>query len=265
MVQFRVNAPTLSAAAASIGGVIGVFDGNLSAVASRVASVAGNTWQGKDADAFVESWKAFETNAAAIRLVLTSLQARLIAADGTYTQTELGTQRSFTGNRPSIVAIRKGAQAYAKVIAVGEERAEDMAEFFGRDYAGDKQKEQFGGGAVGRRGGGRSGVAGDSDGDGDSDVKGNGVFLSNESAQVLYGDDSGKEAGFVTTEAGVEQQSELTLGEAQPAEAVAAESTDAKAEAGEARIEPAGADGGAQVEAQPAFMQADAAQAKGDR
>ncbi|HLT68093.1 MAG TPA: hypothetical protein VKZ73_09525 [Microbacterium sp.] len=128
-----------------------------------------------------------------------------------YTQTELTTQRSFTGNRPSILAIRKGAQAYAKIIATGEARAEDMAEFFGRDYAGDDEVEQFGGGAVGRRGGGRNGVAGDSDGDGDSDVKGTGVFLSNESVEALYGEDSGKEAGFVHTDDGVEQVPEASL------------------------------------------------------
>jgi len=211
VVQFRVQAPSLSAAAASIGAVIAVFDSNLSGVAQRMSSVVGNTWQGRDADDTLKAWQSFESTAANVRLVLTSLQTRLIAADSTYTQTELTTQRSFTGNRPSILAIRKGAQAYAKIIATGEARAEDMAEFFGRDYAGDDEVEQFGGGAVGRRGGGRNGVAGDSDGDGDSDVKGTGVFLSNESVEALYGEDSGKEAGFVHTDAGVEQVPEASL------------------------------------------------------
>jgi len=55
-----------------------------------------------------------------------------------------------------------------------------MAEFFGGDYAGDDEVEQFGGGAVGRPGaaGSTKGPAdGDTDGDGDDDSIGTGPFL----------------------------------------------------------------------------------------
>jgi WXG100 family type VII secretion target len=179
MVYFKVRADSLSDVAGRIGTVIATFDANLAGVSSTVTSMAQTTWRGLDADKFAEEWANFETQAALVRQALATLQMKLISADGSYTRTEGGVKSSFNGAAPTVAAVKKASSPLSTRVASGEEKAEDMAEFFGRDYAGDDEVEQFGGGMVGRRGGGgqaTGGGPGDSDGDGDDDQIGNGVF-----------------------------------------------------------------------------------------
>ncbi|GGR15023.1 MULTISPECIES: hypothetical protein [Agromyces] len=179
MVQFRVRASALSEVAALLGTVLATFDTNLSTVDAQVKRTVDVTWKGDDAESFSEGWATFMTTAGFVRQSLAALQAGLIAADGSYTQNESGVQRSFTGRAPALAAMRSGTGELGKRVASGEEKAEDMAEFFGRDYAGDDEVEQFGGGALGPRktsGQATGGGSGDTDGDGDDDSIGEGVF-----------------------------------------------------------------------------------------
>jgi hypothetical protein len=179
MVAFKVRAAALSEVAALLGTVISTFDTNLSTVDGVVKRTVDVSWVGEDADSFNEGWTTFMTTAGFVRQSLAALQAGLIAADGSYTQNETGVQRSFTGRAPSIAAMRSASGALGSRVAEGEERAEDMAEFFGRDYAGDNEVEQFGGLAARASGGPtKKGPAdGDTDGDGDDDSIGTGPFL----------------------------------------------------------------------------------------
>lgn len=147
MVQFRVRAESLTEVAGHLGSVIATFDGNLAAVESQVNGVLPN-WEGDDQESFAENWKAFVAMSDAVRMSLVALQNGLISASGGYDATEMGVGRSMNQGRPGVVALRKGTAANSAIVATGEERAEDMAEFFGRDYAGDREKEQFGAGAV---------------------------------------------------------------------------------------------------------------------
>ncbi|MBF0817014.1 WXG100 family type VII secretion target [Microbacterium paludicola] len=187
MVQFRVRAESLSEVAGHLGSVIATFDGNLAAVESQVSGVL-PTWKGDDQESFQENWKTFVAMADAVRMSLVALQGGLLAASGSYDATEAGVGRTMNQARPGTVAIRKYNAAYEKIIAAGEQRAEDMAEFFGRDYAGDREKEQFGGGAVrGRNGRWTGGGSEDTDGDGDSDGIGTGPYLSQASVDELNG------------------------------------------------------------------------------
>ena len=178
MVYFKVRADSLSEVAALIGNVVATFDSNLASADQAVTRVAGTTWVGEDAEKFGENWDTFMTLAGQVRLALTGLQQGLVAADGSYTSTETGIGGSFRGGRQGLIAVRSATGGLGRRVAEGEERAEDMAEFFGRDYAGDEEVERFGGGVLGPRTGGRAtgGGPGDADGDGDDDSIGTGVF-----------------------------------------------------------------------------------------
>jgi hypothetical protein len=179
MVAFKVRAAALSEVAALLGTVISTFDTNLSTVDAAVKRTVDVSWKGEDADSFNEGWTTFMTTAGFVRQSLAALQMGLISADGSYTQNETGVQRSFTGRAHSVAAIRSSSGSLGARVARGEERAEDMAEFFGRDYAGDDEVEQFGG-MVSRASAGattKGPADGDTDGDGDDDSIGTGPFL----------------------------------------------------------------------------------------
>ena len=178
MVSFKVRAAALSEVAALLGTVLSTFDTNLSTVDAQVKGTVDVTWRGEDADSFNEGWATFMSTAGFVRQSLAALQAGLIAADGSYTTNESSTQRSFTGRAPSVGAIRANSGQLGAKVQRGEDRAEDMAEFYGRDYAGDDEVEQFGG-VLMRPGAGQQGKAGpaDTDGDGDDDSIGEGPFL----------------------------------------------------------------------------------------
>jgi WXG100 family type VII secretion target len=210
MVYFKVRADSLSDVAGRIGTVIATFDANLAGVSSTVTSMAQTTWRGLDADKFAEQWANFETQAAMVRQALSTLQMKLIAADGTYTRTETGVKTSFNGAAPTVAAVRKASSPLSKRVASGEEKAEDMAEFFGRDYAGDDEVEQFGGGMVGRRGGGQAtgGGPGDSDGDGDDDQIGTGVFRLGADGEPFVAPEGGASLEAASAEGGAEISAE---------------------------------------------------------
>ncbi|SIN92978.1 WXG100 family type VII secretion target [Agromyces cerinus] len=201
MVYFKVRADSLSEVAALIGNVIVAFDANLAAVDGTVTRTVDATWVGEDADKFGENWATFVALSGQVRLALTGLQQGLISADGSYTRTESGVGGSFKGGRQGLVAVKNASGGLSSRVSSGEEKAEDMAEFFGRDYAGDDEVEQFGGGMLGpRKSGGQAtgGGSGDTDGDGDDDSIGTGVFrlgADGEPAvapeQVLGAPDSG--------------------------------------------------------------------------
>ena len=179
MVYFKVRADSLSEVAALIGNVIVAFDANVAAVDSTVGRTVDATWVGEDADKFGENWASFVAMSGQVRLALTGLQQGLISADSSYTRTESGVGGSFKGGRQGLVAVKNASGGLGSRVASGEEKAEDMAEFFGRDYAGDNEVEQFGGGMLGpRKSGGQAtgGGSGDTDGDGDDDSIGTGVF-----------------------------------------------------------------------------------------
>ncbi|MRG61343.1 hypothetical protein GE115_15915 [Agromyces sp. CFH 90414] len=188
MVAFRVRATALSEVAALLGTVLSTFDTNLSTVDSQVKRTVDVSWKGEDAESFAEGWATFMTTAGFVRQSLAALQSGLIAADGSYTQNESGVQRSFNGRAPAVAAMRSNSGKLGATVQQGEERAEDMAEFFGRDYAGDGERETFGGGLIGsRKSGGQAtgGGSGDSDRDGDDDSIGEGVFRVGEDGEPM--------------------------------------------------------------------------------
>lgn len=187
MVHFFVRTESLVEVAGQLGSAIAVFDGNMSAVESQVSG-AHSSWRGDDEESFYENWRTFTGLAASVRFALTALQMGLMAAASGYDSTELGIRKGMNVARPNVLAIRKYAKAYSKVVRYGEARAEDMAEFFGRDYAGDREQERFGGGAVRGAGGRYSGGGNkDTDGDGDGDGISSGPFLSQASVDELNG------------------------------------------------------------------------------
>jgi hypothetical protein len=210
VVSFKVRAAALSEVAALLGTVLSTFDTNLSTVDAQVKGTVDVTWRGEDAESFGEGWATFMSTAGFVRQSLAALQAGLIAADGSYTTNESSTQRSFTGRVQSVASIKANSGQLGAKVSRGEERAEDMAEFFGRDYAGDDEVEQFGG-MLGRPGAGQQSKGGpaDTDGDGDDDSIGEGPFL-------IADDETGDQ--FRGGEAGAGGAATGAVFEAQPAE-----------------------------------------------
>jgi len=206
MVHFRVRAESLTEVAALLGNVVATFDGNVSAVNSQVQNTL-NGWKGDDADSFRTNWQTFMSLSESVRLALTGLQGGLVSAAAGYDTTEGGVRRSMTGNIAGVSAIRKNAVQFEAGVQRGEARAEDMAEFFGRDYAGDNEVEQFGGAVTARGAAGKNGTVRDTDtdGDGDDDSIGTGPFLSAASVDALYGEDA-PDAGFAENDEGILEQ-----------------------------------------------------------
>ncbi|WP_395245801.1 WXG100 family type VII secretion target [Agromyces sp. MMS24-K17] len=208
MVSFRVRADRLSEVASLIGTVVATFDSNLAQVDRAVGRTVNATWVGEDADRFAENWATFETIAANVRLALTQLQHGLIAADGTYSTTEAGIGKGFNQGSQGLVSVRSSTGGLGRRVAAGEERAEDMAEYFGRDYAGDDEVERFGGGALGYRsatGQATGGGSGDTDGDGDDDAIGTGPYLSEEHRAQAAAAAEASGAGFTAETQGAPQ------------------------------------------------------------
>ncbi|WP_430591642.1 WXG100 family type VII secretion target [Humidisolicoccus flavus] len=151
MVSFNVRADSLSEVAALIGNVITTFDTNLSSVNSTVQSTVNVGWVGEDAESFSEGWTTFNAQAAIVRQALADLQAKLIAADNSYTTNESGVRTSFADQHGDFSAMSRATSGFNRRVDIGEGRAEDMAAYFGRNYQGD----------TGGQGGGASfGVAG---------------------------------------------------------------------------------------------------------
>ncbi|WP_308797162.1 WXG100 family type VII secretion target [Agromyces silvae] len=203
MVSFRVRAAALSEVSALLGTVLSTFDTNLSTVDAQVKGTVDVTWRGEDAESFAEGWATFMSTAGFVRQSLASLQAGLIAADGSYTTNESSTQRSFTGRVQSVAAIKATSGSLGAKVDRGEERADDIAEFFGRDEAGGGSAA-FLGGALGRPSAGQQ-SKGPADGD-DADAEAEGAEGA-DSTEASDGSDSsdgaGGESGAAPTADGV--------------------------------------------------------------
>lgn len=159
MVTFRVRASSLSEVASLLGTVVATFDANLSAVDSHVKRTVDVSWRGEDADSFGEGWATFLATSAAVRQSLVALQTGLIAADGSYTQTEAGVQRTFAGRVGAVRSVGASTRSVNARVDTGEERAELIEEFFGRDDEGGGAAAFVGGGGVRASSGQRAGSA----------------------------------------------------------------------------------------------------------
>lgn len=170
MVRFRVRATALSEVASLLDAVVVTFDANLAAVNAQVNSTVGAGWQGEDAESFGEGWSMFVATAAMVRQSLVALQAGLIAADGSYTQTESGVRRTFTGQVGMMRNVAGAAQSVNARVDTGEERAELIEEFYGRGDDKNVTAGFVGGGGI-RASSGQSAGTGPSDAD-DADAAG---------------------------------------------------------------------------------------------
>lgn len=151
MVSFRVRASSLSEVGTLLGTVVATFDAHLAVVDSRVKASVGATWDGEDADNFAEGWATFMATSAHVRQSLVALQGGLFAADGSYTQAESGIQRTFAGRTNSVAAVRSTASGVNGRVDTGEQRADAIAEHFGRgDESGSAQGGAFIAGASSR-------------------------------------------------------------------------------------------------------------------
>ncbi|TBN55551.1 hypothetical protein EYE40_15240 [Glaciihabitans arcticus] len=93
--EFRVSTNTLGDVARLLQSAVALFDTRLADTNGVVASIAGGSWQGEDADLFTENYRAWEGNAMALRLVLDNLSHTLLAAERTYEATESGLDSGF--------------------------------------------------------------------------------------------------------------------------------------------------------------------------
>lgn len=173
MVSFRVRASSLSEVGTLLGAVVTTFDAHLSVVDSRVKASVGAAWEGADADNFAEGWATFLATAAHVRQSLVALQGGLYAADGSYTQNETNVQRTFSGRTNAIQAVKATASGMGQKVATGDERADAIAEHFGRTEDGGPVQAAFVGGATARPGSGQqsSGPADDDDASGEAQIE----------------------------------------------------------------------------------------------
>lgn len=128
MVHFRVRATSLGQVAGLLQNAITVFDINMAVVSATVTTTAGVSWQGKDATKFLEYWSSFSTGADGLRMVLQSLQSRLMMAEMQYTTGEAGVTRSFTGAKGMTAALNKGSNAWTQRIGANTEHASEERE-----------------------------------------------------------------------------------------------------------------------------------------
>lgn len=159
MVSFRVRASSLSEVASLLGTVVATFDANLAAVDAHVNRTVDVSWRGEDAEVFAQGWSTFLATSAAVRQSLVALQSGLIAADGSYTQTEAGIQRGFAGRVGVVRNVGAASSSVGSRVDTGEQRADAISEFFGRD--GDERSGAafVGGGGVRASSGQRTGAA----------------------------------------------------------------------------------------------------------
>lgn len=106
MVEFRVRAQSLGEVAAQLQSVVTTFDAQVAEAASVVSSVSGASWQGDDADTFVEAWTEWQAGAVVVRAALTSLATKLVSAQSGYLGTEGGLSGRFGGVTPPSGLVR---------------------------------------------------------------------------------------------------------------------------------------------------------------
>lgn len=106
MVEFRVRAQSLGEVAAQLQSVVTTFDAQVAEAASVVSSVSGASWQGDDADTFLEAWTEWQAGAVVVRAALTSLATKLVSAQSGYLGTEGGLSGRFGGVTPPSGVVR---------------------------------------------------------------------------------------------------------------------------------------------------------------
>ncbi|MDQ0644068.1 WXG100 family type VII secretion target [Microbacterium murale] len=104
MAHFVVSTPSLGFSAASMMNAAGMLDAQIQQAQSVVNAVAGGTWTGDAADAFVEEWNSFITSAGLTRMALLSIATRLHGAQATYETTE---SQIVTATRSARVSINQ--------------------------------------------------------------------------------------------------------------------------------------------------------------
>ncbi len=88
MVHFVVSTPSLGFSAASMMDAAALLDMQIAQAQGVVDAVAGGTWTGDAADAFVQEWTTFVASATVTRTALMSIAVRLQGAQNTYEVTE---------------------------------------------------------------------------------------------------------------------------------------------------------------------------------
>ncbi|MGO2518528.1 MAG: WXG100 family type VII secretion target [Microbacterium sp.] len=102
MAHFVVSTPSLGFSAASMMNAAGMLDAQILQAQGVVNAVAGGTWTGDAADAFIEEWTSFINSATVTRTALMSIATRLQAAQSTYEVTE---NQIVTSTRSARVSI----------------------------------------------------------------------------------------------------------------------------------------------------------------
>lgn len=128
MVQYRVRANSLGEVSTLLDTVVATFDSNLAEANATVSSVAGSTWQGADADKFVELWGQWQDGALMVRAALTGLSSQLRMAESGYISTEVGLSGGFAGRRQSTMSTAGSASAMAQRVAANRQGAEEREE-----------------------------------------------------------------------------------------------------------------------------------------
>ncbi len=128
MVQYRVRANSLGEVSTLLDTVVATFDSNLAEANATVSSVAGATWQGDDADKFVELWGQWQDGALMVRAALTGLAAQLRMAESGYISTEVGLSGGFANRRQSTASTAGGAAAMAQRVAANRQGIDEREE-----------------------------------------------------------------------------------------------------------------------------------------
>lgn len=136
MVQYRVRANSLGEVSTLLDSVVATFDSNLAEASATVASVAGSTWQGADADKFVELWGQYEEGALLVRAALSGLNAQLRMAESSYVTTEVGLSGGFANRRQSTTTSAGGPSVSAQRTAASQ------ASFVSREDTGGEAEAQ---------------------------------------------------------------------------------------------------------------------------
>lgn len=104
MAHFVVSTPALGFSAASMMNAAGMLDAQILQAQGVVSAVAGGTWTGDAADAFIADWTSFITSATVTRTALLSIATRLQAAQSAYEVTE---NQIVTSTRSARVTINQ--------------------------------------------------------------------------------------------------------------------------------------------------------------
>ncbi|WP_062303086.1 WXG100 family type VII secretion target [Demequina subtropica] len=89
MSRFSVSTGQVATTADLLQGLLHDLGARLDVANASVSGVVGASWTGDAADEFASAWQGLLTDAAAVQVALTSLVARMRAAEGGYEQVEV--------------------------------------------------------------------------------------------------------------------------------------------------------------------------------